>query len=531
MRKALIAGGVLVGLLGTGAVVQSNVTLRTLLYCATWTGAVCRPQSDKNGDTVSVKDFGAKGDGTTDDTAAIQAAITATTTGRLWVPPGTYKVCTGLPIVITSDLVMEGAGWHDSAPDATGSSFKVCGGIANTIDVFVVRPGTSAINNVVFRNFGIASLSGATGRYPIHLDGSTGEIRHSIFDHLSIYTQSAFAAIYGDGTGLSSGTPTMSDITHSFLSGGIVLTAAGDTVRIRDNMIIGSGLPALDISFQAGSSTLIFSGNNVQADGGIHVGTASVAAQFIENEIETLGTFTGSNGSLLDIDGTTGSHAADTIIERNSFQVVNGITADGIRINYSDRAYIAGNRFGRGATTSHDITVTANASDTTIGHNIWASGSPYTSMVNNAGTRTQASFVFPGVGQFVLPNNLYYGSLDETGGVQSLIKQNTSGQTVVFGYRSQGAMLGANGSTSLYDGTATQNLGLTVSSAASTAPVNTTVTTVGQLNIRATAFASLPGSPTNGTMLFCNDCTIANPCAGGGTGALAKRLNGVWVCN
>lgn len=45
-------------------------------------------------------------------------------------------------------------------------------------------------------------------------------------------------------------------------------------------------------------------------------------------------------------------------------------------------------------------------------------------------------------------------------------------------------------------------------------------------------FAQL-GTPTNGNgaLVYCSDCTIANPCAGGGTGAMAKRLNGVWVCN
>lgn len=53
--------------------------------------------------------------------------------------------------------------------------------------------------------------------------------------------------------------------------------------------------------------------------------------------------------------------------------------------------------------------------------------------------------------------------------------------------------------------------------------------TVG-LQITATAFASLPAA-ANGTMIYCNDCTIANPCAGAGSGAIAKRLNGVWVCN
>lgn len=45
-----------------------------------------------------------------------------------------------------------------------------------------------------------------------------------------------------------------------------------------------------------------------------------------------------------------------------------------------------------------------------------------------------------------------------------------------------------------------------------------------------TLFAAL-GTPTDGTLIYCSDCTIANPCAGSGTGALAKRLNGVWVCN
>lgn len=43
-------------------------------------------------------------------------------------------------------------------------------------------------------------------------------------------------------------------------------------------------------------------------------------------------------------------------------------------------------------------------------------------------------------------------------------------------------------------------------------------------------FANL-GTPANGAVTYCSDCTVANPCAGGGTGALAKRLNGAWTCN
>jgi hypothetical protein len=39
------------------------------------------------------------------------------------------------------------------------------------------------------------------------------------------------------------------------------------------------------------------------------------------------------------------------------------------------------------------------------------------------------------------------------------------------------------------------------------------------------------GTPLDGTVYFCPDCTIAKPCAGGGSGALAKRLSSTWVCN
>jgi len=46
----------------------------------------------------------------------------------------------------------------------------------------------------------------------------------------------------------------------------------------------------------------------------------------------------------------------------------------------------------------------------------------------------------------------------------------------------------------------------------------------------AVLFGNL-GTPANGALIYCSDCTIANPCASGGNGAFAKRLNGVWVCN
>ena len=45
-----------------------------------------------------------------------------------------------------------------------------------------------------------------------------------------------------------------------------------------------------------------------------------------------------------------------------------------------------------------------------------------------------------------------------------------------------------------------------------------------------TTFANL-GTPADGSLSYCSDCTFANPCAAAGTGALAKRLNGAWRCD
>jgi hypothetical protein len=53
----------------------------------------------------------------------------------------------------------------------------------------------------------------------------------------------------------------------------------------------------------------------------------------------------------------------------------------------------------------------------------------------------------------------------------------------------------------------------------------------GYVALPTTSFGTLPTPLANGAIIYCSDCTIASPCAGGGTGAIAKRLNGAWVCN
>ncbi len=59
-------------------------------YTALGTGAITRTSTGKLSDSVSVKDFGAYGNGLSDDTLAIQKALTAH--DSVYVPPGTYLI-------------------------------------------------------------------------------------------------------------------------------------------------------------------------------------------------------------------------------------------------------------------------------------------------------------------------------------------------------------------------------------------------------------------------------------------------------
>lgn len=79
----------------------------SMIYQAGYTGSVQRTVENKLDEAVSVKDFGAKGDGSTDDTAAFNLAI-ASGAGAIYIPSGTYKVSS--TIAVDRDITIFGDG-------------------------------------------------------------------------------------------------------------------------------------------------------------------------------------------------------------------------------------------------------------------------------------------------------------------------------------------------------------------------------------------------------------------------------------
>jgi hypothetical protein len=101
-------------------------------YTPAGTGAVDTDVQSKLRETVSVKDFGAVGDGTTDDTAAIQAALDASQNKELFFPSGTYLISASLNIKTGTKLqgvgigskILASASWAATPPTVSSTTYS-----------------------------------------------------------------------------------------------------------------------------------------------------------------------------------------------------------------------------------------------------------------------------------------------------------------------------------------------------------------------------------------------------------------------
>jgi polygalacturonase len=117
------------------------------------TGATGRTVHQKLQESVSVKDFGATGDGVTDDTAAIQAAVTASIGNALYVPSGTYLISTF--ISLNSNIYIYG--------DGATSIFKIANGNYAAGARLFVSTDATGFYNITFENLKFDGNKGNIG--------------------------------------------------------------------------------------------------------------------------------------------------------------------------------------------------------------------------------------------------------------------------------------------------------------------------------------------------------------------------------
>ena len=133
---------------GAGAVDASQVS-----YDPPFTGSVATNVEAKLAQYVSVKDFGAVGDGVADDTVAIQDAIDAHR-GKIYFPTGTYAISATIKLLPETILLGEGAGAYFAGPGY--NRLSVLKPVVGFADADVIRADPADVSPGLVYTYGIA---------------------------------------------------------------------------------------------------------------------------------------------------------------------------------------------------------------------------------------------------------------------------------------------------------------------------------------------------------------------------------------
>lgn len=366
------------------------------------TGATARTAQAKLRDIVSVKDFGAVGDGSTDDTAAIQAALNAADSAQLKLHiPGTpngYKITAPLTINSTG-LSIEGDGAYVTQLIASGNFSEILkfngstlyasiAGVSFVAGATTTRCITVAQNATVIRLHQCLFSGGLNGDL-LYSNGHNVDISESTFTLGSVNTWACNFDCYNQNCGVTDcrigGTGNGIRITNAFSP-----ADRTEGLRVANNYFINTG--PYNISIGASLYTGI-TGNVLDQSSSfaVLIDTGAVGVNIDGNYIGTSGVGT-AVGVQISATAST-SHVISNNIIAYVAQGVNVVATGADRVSHitiSDNNFLA---------ISNNCIVLDSVLNATITGNV------------DGGTPTGGSWITKGTfgnGSYVFDNNRWH---------------------------------------------------------------------------------------------------------------------------
>lgn len=335
----------------------------SITYDPAGSGATARTVQAVLRDTISIKDFGAVGDGSTNNSTAIQAAITAAAAAgkALYIPGATASYRFATTLSMTTLVPIYGDGMDESVLEYTGA------GVGLLIEPASVASSASHFRGHTMRDFSIKPSVDNGGTYGIHVSLASSrfyaqflweQIRIGVFGTYSAWLNNTIANTDGFFVGTIFGCQ---------INNSIKGTKVGDGIYIINSRIGGSA-PVL-MTMIAGARKLIIDHSVVYNTAGL-VFTDCNGVELRANQIELPGSnYTGSvNAEIFFGDCTAISVVSNRI----------GKVAGGTAPNYAlvfdgttSKAFVDENEFGTNYGAEHVIAVGTTSNITIGAHNTY----------------------------------------------------------------------------------------------------------------------------------------------------------------
>lgn len=337
-----------------------NPTVLNARYLNLGAGSIQRTLLEKATEFVSVMDFGATGNGTTDDTAAINNAIASLPSagGTVFLPAGSYKITS--PILIN----------------------KVCRFYGASMNSTIILTGTASGNAITLsvggsrlEDFTITKFTGVTR------SGNGIAVTGSAVNHLShITVEYQYNGIYNTGAGNDfSECFCQLNLNHGFVFTGT--TAAQNEIGVRFCQSNGNAANAFHL---IGPGTgLRFTVVTAAGNGGGGIVAVNPGSNPVNDVWITASEFSGNVGVNIDYTANTGSTdliVADSFIEASGSYNINLATSG---------TSVIGATISGGTITGALIGIITGGSDIVVS-NVYFSGNSTAAIVHNA---TRASYI------------------------------------------------------------------------------------------------------------------------------------------